>query len=80
MLEVEKEMAEKELGRLALAVLEGLHGTDFLNPIVGSEAISTLQEIRDVLNNEHLSDFECIEEIVNILWLAGITTSRHDFG
>lgn len=80
MLKIEKEIAEKELGRLALAMLEGLHGTEFLSPVVGNEALCTLQRIRDILDDERRSDFECIEEIVNILWYAGIATSRHDFG
>lgn len=80
MLEIEREMAERELGRLALAVIEGLHGTDVLTPIVGNEALFTLQKIQDILNNEHNSDFECVEEIVDALWHAGITTDRHDFG
>ena len=80
MFDVEREIAEKELGRLALSVLEGLHGTDFLTPIVWNDAIGTLQEIKNTLNKGYLSDFECIEEIVDILWRAGITTNRHDFG
>ena len=80
MYKVAREIAEKELGRLALAVLEGLHDADYWGPAVTSEAIGTLQKIQDVLNNESLSDFECVEEIVVILGCAGITTSRHDFG
>ena len=80
MYEVEKELAEKELGRLALAILEGLHGTDFLNPIVGNDAVGALQLIRQVLDDERKSDFECVEDIVDILWRAGIHTNRHDFG
>lgn len=78
--EVEREIAEKELGRLALAILEGLHGTDVLDPIVENKAIVALQSIREVLDDESRSDFDCVEEIVNILWHAGVTTSRHDFG
>ena len=80
MFEIEREIAEKELGRLALVILEGLHGTDVLDPIVENKAIVTLQSIREVLDDESRSDFDCVEEIVNILWRAGISTNRHDFG
>lgn len=80
MFEVERQIAEKELGRVALMMLEGLHGTDYLHPIIGNEAVCALQAIRNTLDNEHLSDFECIEEIVAILWNMGIATNRHDFG
>ena len=80
MLEVEREIAEKELGRLALALLEGIHGGDYLHPIVGNEAVFTLQAIKDIVDHEGRSDFDCVEEIVQILWQAGIATSRHDFG
>ena len=80
MYEIGREMAEKELGRLALVILEGLHGTDTLDPIVENKAIVTLQSIREVLDDESRSDFDCVEEIVQILWCAGISTNRHDFG
>ena len=80
MYEVERNIAEKELGRVALALLEGIHGADYLHPIVGNEAVFTLQAIKDILDNERKSDFDCVEEIVRILWQAGIPTNRHDFG
>lgn len=79
MYDVEKEIAEKELGRLAMVILEGVHGTDFLNPVIGNEAILTLQCIRDILEDESKSDFACIEDIVEALWRAGISTTRHNF-
>lgn len=80
MFQVERELVEKEIGRTMLALFEGLHGQEFFSPIVENEAVCALQAIRDVLNREEKSDFECVEEIVNILWEAGISTSRHDFG
>lgn len=76
MLEVEREMTEKEIGRTMLALFEGLHGREFFSPIVENEAVRTLQLIQNVLNDEGKSDFECVEEIVNILWEAGISTTR----
>ncbi|MBP3521755.1 MAG: hypothetical protein J6J87_10490, partial [Oscillospiraceae bacterium] len=78
-LEVEREMTEKEIGRTMLALFEGLHGREFFSPIVENEAVRTLQLIQNVLNDEGKSDFECVEEIVAILWDAGISTDRHDF-
>ena len=78
--EVEREIMEKELGRLALAMLEGIHSADYLRPIVGQKTVFVIGAIKDVLDNAHKSYFECIEEIVQILWGAGIPTNRHDFG
>lgn len=80
MFQVERELVEKEIGRTMLALFEGLHGQEFFSPLAESNAVRTLQLIQDLLNDEEKSDFECVEEIVNILWEAGISTSRHDFG
>lgn len=77
---VGRDLVEKELGRTALAMLESLHGKNCVIPAVETEAIRLLEAIRSVLDNENLSDFDCIEEIVDILWHAGIVSNRHDFG
>lgn len=78
--EVEKELAARELGQLALGILEGIYGSDFLDPITESNAVHILQDIQDVLNNGTLTDFQCVEEIVSIFERSGLSTSRHDFG
>lgn len=80
MYDVGKELMAKELGQLALGILEGIHGSDLLDPILGNEAVRILQSIQDVLNDEALDDFQCVEEIVSIFEGSGLSTSRHDFG
>lgn len=75
-----RELWEKELGRVALAAIEGIHGSDFLKAVVQNDAAVLLQAIQDILDNESLSDFNCVEEIVCLFERAGISTARHDFG
>ncbi len=77
---VERELLAMELGRLSLGILEGIHGSDFLDAAADHHAIRILQDIQDILNNEQLSDFCCVEEIVSLLERSGISTTRHDFG
>lgn len=44
-------------------------------------ALQALSEIRDVLNDDDLSDFDCVEKIVVILEAFGSNGgARHDFG
>lgn len=50
------------------------------NEITNTIALSILSEIRDVIKNEELSDFDSIEEIVRIFEKHKIDTDfRHDF-
>lgn len=77
---VDRELWEKELGRIALAALEGIYGISAFDPIVENRAIALLQSIQNILNNEDLNDFNCVEEIVSLLGRSGISTTRHDFG
>ena len=50
------------------------------NEITNTIALSILSEIRDVIKNEELSDFDSIEEIVRIFEKHKIDTGfRHDF-
>ena len=49
--------------------------------IVDMECYKTLQKIKAVIENDSLSDFDCIEEIVCLLESMGSGGgSRHDFG
>ncbi|MGM9936526.1 MAG: hypothetical protein ACI38A_04205 [Candidatus Ornithomonoglobus sp.] len=51
-----------------------------VNCIVQTTAISVLEDIRECIKNDDLSDFEAIEEIVNIFEKYRIDCgSRHDF-
>ena len=51
-----------------------------VNNIANKKAISALNEIKNILCNNNLSDFDAIEEIVCIFEEYGIDTGgRHDF-
>ena len=51
-----------------------------VNNIANTKAISVLNEIKNILCNNNLSDFDAIEEIVCIFEEYGIDTGgRHDF-
>ncbi len=45
------------------------------------ELLQMLRQIRQILENEALDDFECIEEIIQVYAKAGHSIGyRHDFG
>ena len=69
---------ERELGRTALELL----GEQAMAVVPAAEqrALKMIQAIQTVLDDSARSDFECVEEIVNILEREGIPVSRHDFG
>lgn len=49
--------------------------------IADSKAISALSEIQCVIQNDDISDFDIIEEIIKIFEKYNISAgSRHDFG
>ncbi|MCH5210602.1 MAG: hypothetical protein J1F01_06510 [Oscillospiraceae bacterium] len=51
-----------------------------VNEIADSTAIKALSEIQNVIQNDNNSDFDAIEEIVNIFEKYHISAgSRHDF-
>lgn len=51
-----------------------------VNNIAHTKAITALNEIKIILSNDTLSDFDAIEEIVCIFEKYGIDTGgRHDF-
>ena len=51
-----------------------------VNEIADSTAIKALSEIQNVIRNDKISDFDAIEEIVNIFEKYDISAgSRHDF-
>lgn len=77
---VARELMAMELGRLSLGILEGIYGSEFLDMTADHHAIRILQDIQNILNNERLTDFCCVEEIVSLLERSGISTTRHDFG
>lgn len=77
---VERELWERELGRMALKAIEDIQGGEVLVPAVEAAAAGLLETIRGILDDGDLSDFDCVEEIASAMARAGISTSRHDFG
>lgn len=71
---------ERELGRLILGLPEERGAAGLALPAAEQRALGTVQAIQTVLDNPGYSDFECVEEITDILAQAGVPTSRHDFG
>ena len=67
-------LMERELGRTALEQAMAVV------PAAEQRALKMIQAIQTVLDDSARSDFECVEEIVNILEREGIPVSRHDFG
>ena len=58
-----------------------LEDTNFqASEIADTTAISALSEIKSIISDENLSDFDAVEEIVCVLESYGIDVgSRHDF-
>lgn len=75
-----RELLSRQLGQIALAALDGLVATDIQNRLAEQDSVRILQKIQDILNNESLDDFACVEDIVLLFEAYGLSTSRHDFG
>ena len=79
-MELLKEILAKALQNEEINIIfPNLH----INPdtIVEIACYRALQKIKTVIENDSLSDFECIEEIVRILETIGSNGgNRHDFG
>lgn len=74
-------LMERELGRLVLELLEerGAVGPELLQA-AEQRALGIVRDIQAVLDDPKRSDFNCVEEITDILARAGVPTDRHDFG
>ncbi len=77
---VNKELSAKALGEFALQMITDYFTSDHFVFITDGMAVRALQEIQDAVNEETLTDFECIEEIIAIFDRYGLNNSRHDFG
>lgn len=68
-------------GAICDAVKENMNTLNIdASQIVDSKAIKILGEVKDVLHNENLDDFEMIDEIVNIFCKYNIDIGGcHDF-
>lgn len=65
-----------------LAVFEGLDEFNInVNEIADTTAIKALSEIQEIVQNDNISDFDAIEQIVNVFEKYKISSGiRHDFG
>lgn len=79
-MDVSRELLSRELGQIALAALDGLVATDIQNRLAEQDSVRILQKIQDILNDESLDDFSCVEGIVLLFEEYGLSTFRHDFG
>lgn len=80
-LTVSEELAAKTMGRFIMKTLKIVYEReDPLEIPVKSKAEQALQEIKNAMENQELSDFDCIEKIIHIFDRYGIDTFRHDFG
>ena len=63
------------------ADFDGLNELDIgVNEIADSTAIKALSEIQNIIQNDEISDFDAIEEIVKVFEKYDIRAgSRHDF-
>ena len=72
-------LMERELGRLVLE-LAGERDAALLLQAAEQRALDIVRDIQAVLDDPGRSDFECVEEITDILARAGIPTARNDYG
>lgn len=74
-----KDLYAKSIGDLILMYYESLSPSAVFQQ-AERNAFSLISEIRDILNDETLSDPDCFEQIdaiVTAFYQAGLSTSRH---
>ena len=79
---IAKRMHAKAIGDMVIMYLESVN-----YPIdcegINTRALDLISRIKDILNDEELSDPDCfmhIEAIVDAFYDEGISTNRHDWG
>ena len=77
MTELSRAILAKGLGEYLLNYLEEKPYNE--ENLVERECAWVLRQIVDVLNDESLDDFSCVDRIVDLVHAAGLSTSRHDF-
>lgn len=76
---ISEALLAQAIGREVIKCIEPEH----FNSIVNSGALQLLEQIRQILDDDSLTDPECfqkIEAIVAAFQQHGISTTRHDFG
>ena len=75
-MKLKAELLSKELAKCIANTLQDIDADE----IADTTAINALSEIKDIIINPHLSDFEAIEEIVCVFEKYNIDFgNRHDF-
>lgn len=80
-MELYKEILAEVLAKCGLQITFGNSELDVAK-IVELECYKALQKIKEILDDDSLSDPDCfykIDEIVSALYEAGIYAPRHDF-
>lgn len=78
-MDIKSELLSKTLADVFVHRLD-LLGID-PNTLIDTAAVLMLSEIQEVIQNDKISDFEAIEQIVRIFEKHKINTGvRHDFG
>lgn len=77
MTELSRAILAKSLGEYVLTCLE--EKTYDAEGLVERECAWVLRQIIEALDDESLDDFYCVDRIVDIIHIAGLSTTRHDF-
>lgn len=79
--EIAQRLYESAVGELVLKYIRTLRAEELL-PLMDSEALELLSEIREALNDDTTEDPECfrrIEAIINAFEDKGVPVARHDW-
>ncbi len=76
---IKLELLKEEIADYVISRMEGLDID--ADKIADTTAINALSEIQNVIQNDNISDFEAVEQIVCIFEKYNICAgARHDFG
>lgn len=78
-MDIYKDMLCKALGEFVYDLIHENLQLDY-NHAINSMAVQALDKIRAILQNDALSDFQCVEEILSVIeGLGSDGGNRHDF-
>ncbi len=77
MTEFSRNILAKALGDYILTYLDEKIGLS--DVLIEGRCAQLVGQIINVLNDQELDDFACLEEIIRLLQAVGLETDRHDF-
>ena len=77
MTEFSRSILAKELGSYILTYLEEKPYQE--ENIVEGTCARLVRQMIEIMDDEALDDFYCLDKIVDLIHTAGLSTSRHDF-